>query len=269
MSPLHVIGLYLPGDSWLYRIDPRVKLLVSVLLIVLSVLSASILFHAVTSAILAAGFFSLKLKRKALIKFATPLAIVILITFVLHLIFTDKSGTEIGSIIGITITEESILTGILYSLRVILFFLSAVLITITVSPSEMANAVSQLLRPLGVLKLPVEDVALILFMSMRFVPVLYEEFTTILYAQRVRGVNFSGGMLSRIKNTTSVITPLLINITLKADTTAIALKARGYQSGGKRTHYAQRHMHSLDWIALLILSLAFFSLFYFTQYAQA
>ncbi len=269
MSHVQFIGLYSPGDSWIYRIDSRVKLLVSVLLVVLSVLSVSILFHAVSSAILVIGFFSLKLKPKAVMKFAIPLLIAVLITFVLHLIFAEKSGMQIGSVIGVKITDQSMLTGVLYSLRVVLFFLSAVLVTLTVSPSEMADAVSQLFRPLGMFKVPVEDIALLLFMSMRFVPVLYEEFTTIVYAQRVRGVNFSNGMFARIKNSGSIITPLLVSITERADTAAIALKARGYQATGKRTHYAQRRMQALDWVVLFVFSVIFFALYLFTSYGKA
>jgi energy-coupling factor transport system permease protein len=270
MSHIHGIGLFVPGDGWLYRIDPRVKLLVSLLLIILSVCSESILFHAATSIILCIGFLSLRLKKKELLRFTTPLFIVVAITFVLHLIFSDKNGTEIGSIIGLHITQKAILTGILYSLRVVLFFFAATLFTVTVSPSELADAVSQLLRPLGALKVPVEDLGLILFMSMRFVPVLYEEFTAILYAQKVRGVNFSGGMMSRIKNSASVVTPLLISVTQRADTAAIALKTRGYQSGITRTHYAQRAMQLSDWLALLGFSGLFIALFLFSiQYAKA
>ena len=153
-----------------------------------------------------------------------------------------------------------------FSLRLVLFVSIAFLMTLTNSPSELGDAFIKIARPLEKLRVPVSDLALILFIAIRFIPILYDEFTAIKNAQIIRGVSFTGSFFNRIKKTTAIIVPVFVAAIQRADELAMAIEARGYKAGRKRTFYSRSHFGTNEWIFALLTSAGIVMLFVLTRY---
>ena len=109
----------------------------------------------------------------------------------------------------------------------------------------------KLFKPLQKIKIPVNDIGLILFIAIRFIPILYEEFTAIKNAQIIRGVSFSGSLPQRLKKTTYILVPVFVSAIGRADDLALAIEARGYDGSGRRTFYSRTSFGAREWSFLL------------------
>jgi energy-coupling factor transport system permease protein len=150
---------------------------------------------------------------------------------------------------------------VIFSLRVLIFVLIALFVSFTTLPSDLAEALTGWLKPLRKLGVPADDIAMIVFIAIRFIPVLAEEFDTIRKAQTVRGVDFSGGLLKRIRQVIYLLVPVFRSALRRADDLALAMESRGYISGTPRTTYSQWRYRTGD-IVFCLLSTAGFVLLY-------
>lgn len=260
-----LLGQYRPLDSFLHRLDARAKILPITLVLVLSLLTDAFLFYILSlSALIFALLFSGVGGRTILNNFK-PVMILVAVTVLYHLIFSERQTEVVLDVFGFQLTEGGLRMAGFYSLRLVLFISVAFLMTLTNSPSELADALTKLLKPLEKIRVPIQDLALILFIAIRFVPILYEEFTAIKNAQIVRGADFSGPLMSRMKKTTCIIIPVFIAAIQRADELALAIEARGYNPGRSRTFYSRSVFGLKEWLFALVTSLMVFVLFLVTR----
>jgi len=193
-----------------------------------------------------------KISFTVLIKNIGPFLILVSITAVYHLLFSSRESVEIFNIFGFGLTRGGVEMAIVFSLRVILFVVIAFLIALTIAPSDMAESLVYFIKPLKKIGIPVNDIGLIIFIAMRFIPVLAEEFETIKKAQIVRGVCYSGGLISRAKKSLVLLIPVFQSAIRRADDLAIAIESRGYISGGERSSLRQFRFDKNDFIFIIV-----------------
>ncbi len=246
-APL-LLGHYYPLDSFLHRLDARAKLVPIMAVMVLGLLTESAWFYLTVLAALLGGLLLSKVEPKIIARNFQPILILVAITFAYHIVFSGHDSRPVFEIFGLTLRAESLSMAVFYSLRLLLFVSVVFLVTLTSSPSDLAEAVTRLLRPLKKLRVPVDDIGLILFIAIRFIPVLHQEFLAVRNAQVIRGVDFSGGLLSRARKTGTIVVPVLVAAISRADELALAMEARGYRSGAPRTFFTRTHFDGASWL---------------------
>lgn len=248
-----IFGRYVPADSPMHRMDPRSKLI----LVFLFVCVVFIANNAVTYGLLVVYTFFMIFSSKVPLRFLFGgLKIVlwlVLFTLLLHLFFT-KEGEIIFQWGWLTIYEEGLKQGIFISMRFFLLILMTSLLTLTTTPIEITDGIEELLDPLKKVKFPVHELALMMSISLRFIPTLMQETDKIMKAQTARGVEFSSGPLKeRIKAIIPLLIPLFISSFKRAEELAVAMEARGYRGGEGRTKYRLLKWRILDTAMLLLL----------------
>lgn len=234
-----ILGQYRPLDSYLHRLDARSKILPVMLVLVLSLISHSVYFYLAILAALVIGLFFTGIDGRTILNNFKPILILVGITSLYHLIFTGHKSEIIFEFGFVKLYQAGVEAAVFYSLRLIIFISIAFLITLTNSPSELGEAMTKILKPLEKLHIPISDLALILFIALRFIPILYEEFVSIKNAQIIRGVKFNGNLKDKIKKTTAIIIPVFVAAIQRADDLALALEARGYGLSKNRTFYSR------------------------------
>jgi energy-coupling factor transport system permease protein len=258
-----IIGKYVPGDSVIHRMDPRAKLL----LIFIYVFIVFLANNSITYAILTIFTFTLLALSRVPISFILrglkPILWIVLFTFLLHVLMT-KEGNLLYQVGGFSIYEGGVKQGIFISLRFLLFIMITTLLTLTTTPIEVTDGVESLLAPLKKLNVPVHELALMMSISLRFIPTLMEETEKIMKAQAARGVDFSGGSFSeRVKAIVSLLVPLFINSFKRAEELATAMEARGYRGGEGRTKFrllTWKWMDTSFLVSVVLLAIVLFVL---------
>lgn len=248
-----IFGRYVPGDSVLHRMDPRSKLII-VFLFVCVVFIAN---NALTYGVLAIYTLLMVSMSKIPVRFLygglKPILLLVLFTFLLH-IFMTKEGELVFELGWLKIYEEGIKQGIFISLRFFLLILITSLLTLTTTPIEITDGLETLLNPLKKFKFPVHELALMMSISLRFIPTLMQETDKIMKAQTARGVEYSSGPVKeRIKAVVPLLIPLFISSFKRAEELAVAMEARGYKGGEGRTKYRQLHWGISDTGMLVFL----------------
>ena len=233
-----LLGQYRPLDSYLHQLDARAKLIPVVAVMIVGLLSESFAFYIVVLAGLLTALVSSGVGARVIIRNFRPAVILVAITFLYHILFTRGDNEPLLSLLGAGIYAEGLLAAAFYSLRLLLFLGVVFVVTLTSTPSDIAEAITKLMAPLKKLRVPVDDLGLILFIALRFIPILYDEFRLIKHAQMVRGVRFTGSLLSRVRKSASLLIPVFITAINRADDLALAIEARGYRSGRARSSYS-------------------------------
>ncbi|MEW5993386.1 MAG: energy-coupling factor transporter transmembrane component T [Candidatus Zixiibacteriota bacterium] len=255
-----LLGQYRPIDSFVHHLDARAKLLPVTLVLVLALLTDSALFYVAVLLALVGGLLGSGVGIRTLAGNFQPILILVLITLLYHLLFSNRDSEVLWEAGGFKLTVGALEAAAFFSLRLLLFVAVAFLVTLTSSPSELADTFARLLHPLRRIRVPVHDLAIILFLAIRFIPVLYEEFTTIRNAQMARGVRFTGSLVSRLRKSLAIIMPVFVAALQRADELALAIQARGYGRTEVRTYYTRSRFGFREWLfvggaAALILAL--------------
>jgi energy-coupling factor transport system permease protein len=259
-----MLGQYRPADSAWHRLDARVKIFLVSLVLVLALLTSSYVFYLVLLAALLISLFQARVTPMTLYRNFKPLLVIVLITFLYHIVFSGAGTDVVTTVFGLDITTEALSRAGYFSLRLIIFITVAYLVTLTSSPSELAEALIKLLKPLRKIGVPVYDLGLILFIAIRFIPVLYEEFAAIKNAQIIRGVNFGGSVFKRIKKTVYILIPVFVAAIGRADDLALAIEARGYDGRAERSFYTRTTFAGREWLFTTVGTLFIVSLFIVT-----
>lgn len=248
-----IIGKYVPGQSLIHRMDARAKLLL-IFAFVFIVFFANNLFTYLVLGIFTITIVTLtKLPIRFLVKGLKPVLWIILFTFVLHL-FVTKEGELLFQLGFISIYEEGLKQGIFISLRFLYLILMTTILTLTTTPIEITDGMESLLGPFKKIGLPVHELALMMSISLRFIPTLMEETDKILKAQMARGVDFTSGPIKdRFKAVVPLLVPLFISAFKRAEELATAMEARGYKGGEGRTKLRQLQWAGLDTIMMIML----------------
>lgn len=248
------LGQYYPVDSWVHRLDPRTKILLTVAMIV-----AVFMVHSLVGYALVLGFvyLSARLARipfKMLVKGVKALRFILILTFLLNLFF--NSGTTMLLEWGfLKITQEGLSQAIHYSLRLIFLVMGTSLMTLTTSPIALSDGIELLLSPLKKLHFPAHELAMMMSIALRFIPTLMEEADKIMKAQMARGADFeSGNLIARAKAMVPLLVPLFVSAFRRAGDLAMAMESRCYHGGENRTRLRVLKITKNDWIAALAVA---------------
>ena len=256
------LGQFQPGDTWVHRLDTRAKLVPAILISIASLITESMLFE--ISMIL--GMFTLLftsgLDRRLVASTLKPAFFLVIFTAAYHIVFSSGQTPTLFEVFGFAVTEGALWMAAFYSLRFILLIAVLSLVTLTSSPSDIAEAVTSPLRIFETIRMPVYDATLVLFMALRFVPILYDEITAIRYAQIVRGMSFAGSFVHRIRASTALVLPVFLATIRRADDLALAIEARGHGTVTRRTYYLRSAFGAKEWL-FAFLSVAFVVAIYY------
>ncbi|RBW67787.1 energy-coupling factor transporter transmembrane component T family protein [Bacillus taeanensis] len=230
-----IIGQYVPGTSPVHRLDPRAKLIAVFLFVLIVFLANSWLSYGILGSFTLFSILLSQVPLRFLLNGLKPIFIIILFTFILHLIMT-KEGPVVYESSFFTIYEEGLVQGAFISFRLLFLILFTSLLTLTTTPIDITDGLESLLSPFKRFGLPVHEFALMMSISLRFIPTLLEETEKIMKAQSARGVAFTGGPLKdRAKAILPLLVPLFISAFKRAEDLALAMEARGYKGGEGRT----------------------------------
>jgi energy-coupling factor transport system permease protein len=264
MTGRFILGQYRPSDSFGHRLDPRGKILFAVFLMFLSIFTSSPLFYLlIIVGIITMLLFS-DISLFTILRNGKPFVILVAVTAVYHLIFSARDSASITSVLGFRITEGGLYMAAAFSLRVLVFIGVAFFVSLTTVPSDMAETLVGWLKPLKGVGVPASDIGLIVFIAMRFIPVLAEEFDTIRKAQTVRGVDFSGGLIKRARKMIFLLIPVFQSAIRRADDLAIAIESRGYISGAERSSFGRFEWRAADSCFMLSAMAVVITLFVLT-----
>ena len=248
------LGQYYPVDSPVHRLDPRVKILLAIAMIVCVFLVGNLLGYGL---ILVFVLFAARLAHvpfRVLMKGLKPLRFILILTFLLNLFFTV--GEPLWSLGFIHITREGLRQSIHYSLRLIFLVVSTSLLTLTTSPIQLSDGMELLLSPLKIIHFPAHELAMMMSIALRFIPTLLEETDKIMKAQMARGADFeSGNLLNRAKAMIPRLGPLFVSAFRRASDLAMAMEARCYHGGENRTRLRVLKLKKGDLYACLLMAL--------------
>ncbi|MBR6255891.1 MAG: energy-coupling factor transporter transmembrane protein EcfT [Lachnospiraceae bacterium] len=246
------LGQYYQADSVVHRLDPRTKLLGTlVYLISLFVFTKAWVFVAAATFLLICIFLS-KVPFSYMLKGLKPILFILLFTLVLNMLFTK--GTVLVSWWKFSITEEGLKQAGYMGTRLILLILGSNLMTLTTTPTRLTNAMEHVMKPLKVIHVPVHEIAMMMSIALRFIPILLEETDRIMKAQLARGADFeSGNIIKKAKSFIPVLVPLFISAFRRANDLAMAMEARCYHGGNGRTQYRPLKYKGRDFAAYILL----------------
>ena len=233
------IGQFFPGDSFLYKVDPRTKLLLTIAMIVIVFVAKGFIGLGLVLLFVIGTTLSTGIGLKYMVKALKPLLVIISITFILNL-FLMKDGKVLVEFYFIKITSGGLETALFMALRLILLIQSTQILTLTTSPLALTDALESLMRPLAKIHFPAHEISMMMSIALRFIPTLMEETGKIRRAQMARGADFeSGGLFARIKAMLPLLVPLFVSAFRRADELALAMEARCYRGGDYRTKMKQ------------------------------
>ena len=243
------LGQFFPGDTIVHRLDPRTKLILVVVYIVALFQAKGWVSYAVIIGVTALCMYISHIGFKNIFKGLKPMLLIIIITAVLNIFYTE--GTPV--LPGWPITWEGIGRAVQMVLRIMLLITGTFLLTYTTSPIALTDGLELLLNPLKKLKVPVHEMTIMMSMALRFIPTLIEETDKIMSAQKARGADFeTGSLVERAKALLPVLVPLFVSAFRRADELAVAMESRCYHGGEGRTRMKQLCMKWQDYTALVL-----------------
>ena len=245
------LGQYFPGHSFIHRLDPRAKIIFTVVYIVAIFLCKALVSYGLALVVLLLLIAISRVQPKVFLKGMKPVIFIVICTALLNLFYT--SGTVLWSFGILKITEEGIWKAGFMVLRILMLIACTLLLTYTTSPILLTDALECLLGPLKKIKVPVHELAMIMSIALRFIPTLIEETDKIMSAQRARGADFeSGNLIQRAKALIPLLVPLFISAFRRADELAVAMECRCYHGGEGRTRLRQLHYVGRDYFVLAL-----------------
>ena len=249
-----VLGQYVPVDSIVHRLDPRTKILATVLLLGVLFGVGAFAGLALLTAFLAGVALIARIGLRYLLRGIRPLFWLLVFAVVLQVFFGEPGGHPIARWGPVVVTRENVTQAAFYGWRLILLVLSTTLMTLVTSPVEFTDGLERLLRPLQRVGVPAHDLAMMMTIALRFIPTLLEEAEKIMKAQMARGAEFSRGSLAtRARALIPLLVPLFVSAFRRADALAVAMEARCYRGGEGRTRMRPLELHVRDAVALLLV----------------
>ncbi len=242
------IGQYFPGKSFVHRLDPRVKIILTLVYIIMLFVVQGIAGFVLSIGLLLAVYLIARIPLRMIFKGLKPVLPLILFTSVLNIFFI--SGHVLWQWWIFTISWEGIRMALFMSIRILALIAGSSLLTYTTSPIALTDAIERLLGPLKHLHFPVHELAMMMTIALRFIPTLLEETNKIMSAQKARGADMeSGGLIQRAKALIPILVPLFISAIRRAEELALAMECRCYHGGEGRTRMRQLHLGGRDWVA--------------------
>ena len=249
-------GRYLPLNSIIHKLDPRIKLVVLISLIVSIFFNTGFTGYCFIAVFILILFFSAKLPASLLGRLLVPMLFIVVILFILNCFIINAKQSDLEEIktIGqlwhwkfLTVSFKGIYSSIYIGIRIYLMIITTTILTTTTQPLDLTLALEDLMMPLKLIKFPVHIISMIISIALRSIPTLFDEAGRILKAQASRGVDLKNGHFrEKIKALVSLIIPLLVSAFQKAEDLAYAMDSRGYDPQGKRTRFRQFKINYKD-----------------------
>ena len=250
-------GQYYPTGSVVHRMDPRMKLLLTIMFVGAIFFVNTYFGFMLTAAVLILIILIAKLPMLSVLKSVRAIIFIVIFAAVINL-FMIRNGEVLWSWKALQITDQGVHTTIKMTLRLVLLISGASLLTLTTTPVEIADGTESLIKPLALIKVPVHDIAMIMSIALRFIPTLFEETQKIISAQKARGASFdTGGLIARAKALLPVLIPLFVNSFRRADELAFAMDARCYNATEKRTKMKVMRLGAADFVAFFLIAAYF------------
>ncbi len=250
------LGQYYPTESAIHRLDPRTKL-VGTLAFVISLF----LFDSFIGYIVATIFLTMVVKLstvplKFILKGLKTIMMLLMITVVFNIFLTD--GEPLIQIWKLTITKEGLRLAAFMTIRLVYLIIGSSVMTLTTTPNNLTDGLESLLGPLKKVKVPVHEIAMMMSIALRFIPILLEETDKIMKAQIARGADFeSGNLIKKAKSLVPLLVPLFISAFRRANDLAMAMEARCYRGGDGRTKMKPLLYQMEDYRAYVVIFLYF------------
>ena len=244
-----VVGQYYPVNSLVHSLDPRAKIVISMIFMVVLFVGNNFYSFAVAGTFAVLAVTLSKILWKVLIRGLRPIVFIMLFTTALHLFLTP--GPAIFQIGPLKASWPGLIQGLFIGIRLIILIVFTSLLTLTTSPIELTDGLEDILKPFSRIGVPAHEIAMMMTIALRFIPTLLEEADRIMKAQMSRGADFeSGNMIQRAKSLVPLLVPLFVSAFRRADELAMAMEARCYRGGEGRTRMRQLRLSGGDYLAL-------------------
>lgn len=248
------IGQFFPGDSLLHRLDPRVKIVLTVAYIAAVFVPKSWAGLALAAAFSVFVIALSKLPPSLILKSLKPIVPIVLFTAILSALYV-QGGEPLFSWWIVTITPKGLKNAVFLTVRILCLIAGSSLLTYTTGPTTLTDALERLMKPLKALRVPVHDLAMMMTIALRFIPTLIEETDKIMSAQKARGADLeSGNLMQRIRALMPIMIPLFASSFRRAYELATAMECRCYNGGDGRTRMTSLHMAARDYLALAVMA---------------
>ena len=249
-----IIGQYIDGNSFIHRIDPKMKIIISFMYMILLFCINSVVSYGIVSIFTFAILLSCGVRMRLIFKGIKPMVFILVFTALMNLLMTpgDKLfSLDVFGLFELSVSKQGVRTGLLMVIRLLYLLLATSVLTLTTTPLKLTDGIERLLRPFSVIKVPAHEIAMMMTIALRFIPTLADETDKIIKAQKARGADFeSGGIIKRAKALIPILVPLFVSAFRRADELATAMEARCYRGGKGRTKMTECHMGKRDIVAL-------------------
>lgn len=258
------IGQYFPGDTIIHKLDPRIKIMISLFFIISIFFINKFSPYLLILAFVLISVYLSKVPLKFILKGLKPLYLIIMITFAINVFMTK--GEVLFKIGPLMVSKEGLRQAVFMALRLIFLITGTSLLTLTTSPIALTDGIERLLNPFKKIGVPAHELAMMMTIALRFIPTLLEETDKIMKAQMARGADFeSGNIIKRAKNLVPLLVPLFINAFRRAEELATAMEARCYRGGENRTRLNELKLVKSDYI-IFGISILYFGLIIGTRF---
>lgn len=242
------LGQYYQAESLIHKLDPRVKLVGTITFIISLFLMKNLLGYIVAAAFLAVVIHLSKVPVKFMMRGMKSIMLLLMITVIFNLFLTP--GTPLISVWKITITKEGLELATFMAIRLVMLIIGSSIMTLTTTPNNLTDGMEKLLSPFKKFRIPVHEVAMMMSIALRFIPILLEETDKIMKAQMARGADFeSGNLIKKAKALVPLLVPLFISAFRRANDLAMAMEARCYRGGDHRTKMKPLVYKKIDFFA--------------------
>lgn len=248
------LGQYYQTDSVIHRLDPRVKLVATLAFIISLFIVNSFWGYLIAAVFLVVMIRLSHVPFKFMVRGMKAIVFLLVVAGVFNLFLTP--GEVVVSFWKLKITKEGIKLALLMAARLCFLIIGSSIMTLTTTPNQLTDALEKLLGPLKKIHVPVHEIAMMMSIALRFIPILLEETDKIMKAQIARGADFeSGSLITKAKNLVPLLVPLFISAFRRANDLAMAMEARCYRGGEGRTKMKPLHYEKRDYLAYGILAL--------------
>lgn len=228
------LGQYYQTDSVIHRLDPRVKLVTTLCFIISLFIVDNWVGYVIAGLFLLMAIKLSKVPFKFMIRGMKSIIFLLLVAVIFNLFLTP--GEPLVTFWKITITREGLRLAVFMAVRLVFLIMGSSVMTLTTTPNQLTDALEKLLKPLKIFKVPVHEIAMMMSIALRFIPILLEETDKIMKAQIARGADFeSGNLIKKARSLVPLLVPLFISAFRRANDLAMAMEARCYRGGEQRT----------------------------------
>ena len=241
-------GQYYQTESVIHRLDPRVKLVTTICFIISLFIVDNWIGYLIAILFLALVIRLSRVPVKFMVRGMKSILFLLIVAGCFNLFLTP--GEVLVSFWKLKITKEGIFLASFMALRLILLIMGSSVMTLTTTPNQLTDGLEKLLGPLKHLRVPVHEIAMMMSIALRFIPILMEETDKIMKAQIARGADFeSGNLIKKAKSLVPLLVPLFISAFRRANDLAMAMEARCYRGGEHRTKMKPLIYRKRDWCA--------------------